>query len=242
MIRCTVTLSANAGIALTTGGDRLMIDALHDTPVPGFSPVSRPLLERLRQTRDFCSPTAICYTHCHADHYARALTQDWAERWPQAELILPEPEFRRQLLLQGAEVRVRTGGLELHFFRLVHAQDAAGSIPHYGLIVSDGRIRVLLAGDCEPGDPAVAAALGGAPVDVAILNFPWATLKRGRTCLERQLRPAHLLLVHLPFAEDDSAGYRRAARTGAALLQGIPDVRCLDVPLQREELVLTVNR
>ena len=40
MSHCQVTLSANAGIALSFGGLRVWVDALHDQKIPGFSTVT----------------------------------------------------------------------------------------------------------------------------------------------------------------------------------------------------------
>ncbi|WP_300764260.1 hypothetical protein [uncultured Oscillibacter sp.] len=45
----------------------------------------------------------------------------------------------------------------------------------------------------------------------------------------------HLLLCHLPFAEDDTNGYLDAAFRAARIID-LPDIRLLTRPLQREEL------
>lgn len=63
------------------------------------------------------------------------------------------------------------------------------------------------------------------------------TLRKGREFLEREIRPRHLLVFHLPFAGDDRAGYRAAAARMIGRLEGIPDVRLLQDPLQREEIL-----
>lgn len=67
-----VTLSANAGVAIETGGIRIWVDALHDVQVPGFSTLRAQRLRQLWTAEAFQSPDAIVYTHCHPDHYSRS--------------------------------------------------------------------------------------------------------------------------------------------------------------------------
>ena len=47
MSHCTVTLSANAGGALTLGPARIWYDAMHRQQVPGFSTISPALMAAL---------------------------------------------------------------------------------------------------------------------------------------------------------------------------------------------------
>ena len=127
------------------------------------------------------------------------------------------------------------GGLELRFFRLPHEGDGVPPAPHYGLLLSDGRFRVLIPGDCTVASTALAEHLRGVEIDLALLNFPWVTKKRGRVFVEEILRPRHLFLYHLPFREDESHRYRAATRRACRFLE-LPDVRLLSEPLQRESL------
>lgn len=233
MADCTVTLSANAGVSLLLGGTRILIDALHDASIPGFSSIRGRMWDDLRQSQAFSDPAAICYTHCHRDHYSRALSEAASALWPAARLILPQAEFPRQILLNGPEVYQQIGSLTVYFFRLTHEKAVHAAVPHYGMLISSGTFRVLLAGDCEPGDPALLNKLRRIPVDLAILNFPWITLQKGRTALESNLRPKHLMIFHLPFQQDDRWGYRRAAAKAAELTR-LPDIRILDRPFQTE--------
>lgn len=77
--------------------------------------------------------------------------------------------------------------------------------------------------------------LGGRSIDLALLDFPWVTLRRGREFIHRYIRPGHVLVNHLPFQEDEQCNYRSAAEKGAALLrQTVPDVRLLTEPFQTE--------
>lgn len=231
MLNCTVTLMANAGIVLNLCGHSLWIDALHTDRVPGFSTVSPALWAQARTLLP--PPELLFFTHCHPDHYARSLTNEARILWPAANLILPQREFPDQLLLSGHEARLSAGGMTLRFLRLPH--EGGAEIPHYGLLLSGGGGSILVAGDCEPASPVLARYLEGVSVDLAVLNFPWLTLRRGRRYLEEVLRPRHLLLVHLPFPEDDANGYLDVARR-AAEASSLADVRLLYRPLQQEAI------
>jgi len=59
-------------------------------------------------------------------------------------------------------------------------------------------------------DPTLQQAVAGTALDVAILDFPWLTLSRGREFI-KQLQAKQIILYHLPFSEDDVSGYRQSA-------------------------------
>lgn len=228
---CTVTLIANAGIVLTLNGHTIWIDALHTSQVRGFSTVSLALWEKMHISLP--PPELLFFTHCHPDHYSQQLVQEAHILWPGAKLVLPQQEFCDQILISGREVRFSSGSLALRFLRLPHEGDTI--IPHYGLLLSNNGYHILIAGDCETACPVLANSLNSISIDLAVLNFPWATLRRGVQFLEEILHPRHLLLCHLPFPEDDINDYLSAARRAARALS-LPDTRLLSRPLQKETI------
>ena len=239
MVPVRVTLSANAGLALEIGGVRLWIDALHDRRTKDFSPVSPALWARMKTHGAFARPDYIIYTHCHPDHYSRALTEEARTLWPDARLLLPEPEFEDQYTVAGAQLQFSADGLTFEFLKLPHEGAEYAGVPHYGLLLSHRGKTVLLTGDCAIASPVLEKRLAGRPVDLLVLDFPWTTLARGREWLREHLRPAHLLIDHLPLPEDDPAGlYRKAAEAAAEKLDFIPDVRLLFRALQTETILL----
>lgn len=232
---CTVTLSANSGVAIDMGGVRLWYDALHQDEESGFSPVRPALLREMESSGYFADPNIIMFSHCHPDHYSRELVSAAARRYPKAALILPEREFEGQILLEGRDMRLSLFGLELHFRRLTHEGERFAQIPHYGCIISYGSFRMLLGGDGAICSGELEEFVRGEEIDLALLDFPWAALGRGREFLESVIRPKSLLLAHLPFEEDDKYGYRRSTERSARFLSGIEDVRIMLRPMQREE-------
>lgn len=236
MEKICVTLSANAGVAVHFGGRRIWVDALLDEKEPGFSTLSPQLQREMLKCEAFFKPDYICTTHCHPDHYSQKLMQTAKCLWPQAKLLLPEPELADQMLISGDRFCLKEPGITLEFIRLPHEGPQYADVKHYGLLLHADKKHVLIAGDCATASPVLAQALENLPIDLAILNFPWITLAKGREFLTKVLKPKHALICHLPFEEDDTSGYRRSARRNAEVLENQFDVRLLCDPLQTETI------
>ena len=210
-MKISVTLSANAGVAIDFAGHRVWVDALHDQKVDGFSAVCPGLQKQMMQSSAFSDPECICYTHCHPDHFSRELTLSAKALWPKAALYLPEQVFPEQILVQGQSVSYRAGELNLCFFRLPHEGAQYAGCIHYGILLCLKGKHILIPGDCQVAADALAQAVEDIPVDLALLNFPWLTLKKGYAFLRDALRPKQTLLYHLPSEVDDVNGFRQAA-------------------------------
>ena len=229
----SVTLSANAGISLCINDKKIWIDALHNNAVAGFSTVSPELLAQMSRHEAFRAPDVICCTHCHLDHYSKELVGRARQQWPQAELILPQREFSDQILVEGESMSVQAGGVELRFFALPHEDVKYEEVPHYGAVITVDGVSVLVTGDCEMASPKLAQQIQGLSLDLALIDFPWITLPKGREFIREHINSNHLLIYHLPFAEDDRWGYRAAAERCVKLLE-TEDIRLLYAPLQTE--------
>lgn len=222
MAEIKVTLSANAGVAIQIDKHRIWVDALHNEKQAGFSAVTPELYQEILSNAAFQSPDYICVTHCHPDHYSEEMVKEAVKRWPTARLCLP---------LRGA-YKVTDGDLELAFIRLPHEGAQYADVLHYGILIGCGGKHILIPGDCETASPVLSQAIGERQIDLAILNFPWVTLSKGRAFLTQLLKPKQILLCHLPFEADDLGGYRKSAQRNAQLLE--MDVRLLREPLQTE--------
>lgn len=235
MSKVSITLSANAGVAIHFGGKRIWVDALHNEKVPGFSTVDTQLQGRMLQSEAFFSPDLIVYTHCHPDHYSRGLTEAAEKLWPKAKLLLPEKEFEEQILVTGQTFSYEEGELTLRFFRLPHEGEQYADVVHYAVMLTAEGKNILIAGDCAVASAGLAQAVAGEKIDLALLDFPWLTLTKGRSFVEKTLQPANWLVYHLPFEKDD-VGYRAAAHK-AAEAEAIP-IRLLCEPLETLEFDL----
>ena len=234
-MKVTVTLSANAGVSIHIGGYRIWVDALHTQKQPGFSAVNASLQKQMLQCEAFEKPDLILYTHCHPDHFSEPLTRAAKTLWPDATIMLPEQHFDDQVLVSGEVFVHRSGDLTIRFIKLPHDGEQYRDCVHYGLLITVGGKTILLPGDCRTAAVELAEAIAGCKINLALLNFPWLTLKRGQTFVSEVMDPGNILLYHLPFAQDDSYGYRAAAQKAA---ENWENTQLLWEPLQTIEFEL----
>lgn len=225
-MKASLTLSANAGVALEIGGHRIWVDALHDRKEPKFSTVSRQLQQQMLQSEAFRHPQYICYTHCHPDHYSESLTEAALRVWPKAKVLAPEGKFAA---FSGNTFALHEEDLSIRFLLLPHEGSQYVDVRHFGLIVSVGEKNILIPGDCAVASEELLRAVEKAPIHLMLLDFPWMTLPRGRAFLDAHFSCAEKVLLHLPFAEDDRFGYRVAAQRAAERSE---NVHLLCDPLQ----------
>ena len=249
--KCSVTLSANAGVSVIFKKDgverRIWIDAAHRGKIVGFSTIYNDLWNEVKADEHFASPDVIFFTHCHGDHFSKRLAEEAIRMWPKAHVLLPEDRLGtpgdpathpvHEHLISGHRVLIKGASpddLSLDIVRVPHEGARFANVPHYGIFLSFGGVTVFASGDCELATDTLLPYLEGRTIDLAILAFPWITLQRGRKYLEAHMQPRHILACHLPFEEDDVHGYRPAAVHSAGMLPGM-EVRVLDNPLQTEE-------
>lgn len=224
--------TASAGFILSIGETCIAVDALHrGLALEGYPGVTDALWERIRAGR---VPEMAFFTHCHPDHFSYELAE-WAQAdWKKTTFLLPERRLDRQILLQGAEISAHVGDVSLRFVRLPHEAKEFRAVPHYGLIARWEAGTLLAAGDCEIASPALACALDGTGVDVAVLNYPWICLQAGRRFIRETLQPKHLLIGHFPAHDADVYGYYEKAKRARDRYFADMDVRLLTEPLQTE--------
>lgn len=210
-MKLELTLSANAGVALNLDGRRIWVDALHEKRDPPFSTLNPRLQQQMLSAKAFQNPELICFTHCHDDHYSPRLTHAAGKLWPDARILVPQDSW-------GREVVVRSDGLSLRFLRLTHEGEQYAHVPHYGILISLHGKNIFLSGDCALASPELPAALGDLPIHLLIVDFPWVTHPKGKAFLQRHYPDTPRIACHLPFAEDDVFGYRRAASRSDAVL------------------------
>ena len=234
-MKLTVVFSANAGCSVTMGGVRFWIDALHNKKTSPYQTVTPELFSALMEHPDFTDPELLIYTHDHPDHYSPELTEAALRRFPGASVITPfaVPGFTAS----GKDLEFDYLGLHFHFFPLPHDGAEYADVPLYGFTVTCGARTLLIPSDCAVGAPALRKALIRADVshiDCAIVDFPWASLRRGQQLLsETGIR--HLLICHFPSFEEDIGRYIDLTERAVRRLEGM-DIRFLTQPLQKEEI------
>ena len=237
MPQVLVKLGANAGVSLQVAGRNIWVDALFEGVGSTFSYL-RPELREQILSGAYGKPDYIVYTHCHADHYSRKLTQMAMEKFPDAKVFLPEQELDGQTLLTGDKFILNDGAVEISFLKLPHAGEIYADVKLYGLLISVDGCNILLPGDCDVANPSLKAAVGERKIDLVIVDFPWITKRVGKEYLQEKIMPAHVIAYHLPFEEDDANGFRLSAARAAEKMGACADVTLLCNPMQ--EVVINI--
>lgn len=236
--KCTLTLTANAGIIVDINGSAAFIDALHHGSPGKYSSVNDLVFDRICNSTEMNDPSVLLYSHCHPDHFSADMTSAFlAGR--NIPCIIPEKKLDTQILLTDDYEEYRISGLRIACFRLQHMGDPGTEPALYGFMIEKDGVRILVPGDCEPASAEleeILLTLGH--IDIAVLNYPWAALIRGRKFLDEIMRPDEVLLVHIPFEEDDANNVRtmikrQVQRTGAS------NVRLMERPLQTETYIIS---
>ncbi len=233
-----VTLSANAGVSVAINDYKVWVDALYGNAEKPFSSMDETLAQRVLHSEEFANPGYICYTHCHADHFCKDLTEEAMRIWPEAKVFLPQQELKKQTLVQGEVYQFSDKALTIQFLKLPHEGRQYQTVKHYGLLLQLPGCNILLPGDCEIAAPALEHAIKDMKIHVAVLDFPWITLKKGQAFIKDVIKAEHILAYHLPFEEDDTNHYRDSARKAAAILAQTTDVRLLQHPMQTEQIII----
>jgi L-ascorbate metabolism protein UlaG (beta-lactamase superfamily) len=228
MMHISVTLTANAGVCVQVGNRHIWVDALPGEKMEGFSTLSPALCRQIVREQILGTPDLYCCTHDHGDHYCPERTAMARHQWPQAAFLFPEERW-------GASMVTEADGVSVRFLRLPHEGAQYADVLHYGLVINCQGRNILISGDCAVASPELAAALEGLHIDVAVLAFPWLTLRKGRLFAEKYLANSKILLYHLPFEKDDRFGYRAAA---ARAVTQWPGAELLMEPMQTVTTIL----
>lgn len=207
-----ITLSANAGVCLQFMTARIWVDVLHDQPVLGFSSVTNEMFDLLINSKTFEKPDGIITTHCHPDHFSRKYYQEIKKMWPETIMLTPERLFDQSKVIKGEEESLLINDVFIQFVRLPHEKNENETIDHYGLLLSEQGYTVLIPADCSIDKTAMSKIVKGRHINLALLPFPWVTLRKGREIINSIINPDRAIIYHLPFDEDDIYGYVPATK------------------------------
>ena len=230
----TVLFTANAGFFISVGDISLAVDAFPRMSDRGFSALSEDHFQQLCQRSDLADIRYVIATHDHGDHYSKRWNEQFLQCHPQARFIGAVTEERGPqnsnlhvsslpvdppILLRSDRPTYYLPGITFEFLRLPHEGAEFADVANYGCLVTftgPTPCRILFVGDARPADPAIAQWIGGRHIDLALLNFPWIALPKGRKFIEEYLPNTKIGVIHLPYEADDRNHYVAAARKAIA--------------------------
>lgn len=232
-----ITLTANAGLLLETGGFRFLIDALHHEGNYPFSKVPLSLLHRMIQGEPpYGNADFLLFTHAHPDHYSPSAVLPYLQHNRVRRLFLPTlaaDEFAREaeLLawLKSHPVPFWRLGLEPgkthtyllcpHVYLIVagmqHTSQMFAHLTCDCLLLSVYGKQFLFTSDCSYDDRKAYAFLKDIPLDAAFVNPYFFHTPEGQALLREDLRPKNIVVYHIPFQGEDPLSLRRLVRRDA---------------------------
>jgi L-ascorbate metabolism protein UlaG (beta-lactamase superfamily) len=223
----TVTFLANEGVLLSSGTQKVLIDALFD-PYRGYALPHDSTQRALREARaPYDNVDVVLVTHWHGDHFGAAPVAAHLQANPRATLVtsaqvidslrryapardIPASRTQARAVGSGERRREVVNGVPVEILGVTHGSGRNESVEHRGYIVEIGGRRVLHLGDTQFTEAEFSRLrLDTARIDVALLPA-WA-LTEERAIVERWIKPRQIVAIHMQ--ANDLAG---AARIEAA--------------------------
>ncbi len=216
---------ANAGVLVSSGGKKVLIDALFDKPNKDYRAPSPETIDRIMKgAAPFDGVGLVLVTHNHPDHFDALLAADYLRTFPNCIILAPADaaeEVRKaardrpgigprivSLDLKVGEKDTRTlNGITVNAFRTLHSSGTETPMNVMYLIELDGRL-VFHEGDSGGGTGPILGFLAGVPsLDLALVHFWFPLDPEYAKILQANLRPEHIALTHLPIRlEGDAPG------------------------------------
>lgn len=260
--KCYLTLTANAGYGISMGGKNILVDALHDSPSGGWASVGGAIYRMMNNSIAFKNPEAIIITHGHDDHFSLNMTMDFLRKYAREKNETPirviAPSDVLDSIWEGVKMEAlmpvilekmndrRTfffNDMELRAFKIPHDGKKYSNCLHYGFLLSYKGKNILSTGDGELCSEVIlreaeALRVTGEDLDLAIVNFPWITLKNAREFLVEKIRPKNIAICHLPFEEQDRFGYGKATIKAVENMPEDINWVIMNKAMKQEELIL----
>lgn len=226
-----LTFIANAGVMVSTGERKVLIDALFDNPNPDYRAPSPDVVDKImKDETPYDRVDLVIVTHNHPDHFDAALAVRYLESRARPILLAPADAVAemKKIAKDWGQIESRVVSLNLmagekdkrdlkqipiRAFRTLHGQQESPMNVMF-LFELDGW-RIFHEGD-SPGnvDEYRAFGLGSEPVDLALVHFWFPLDPNGSRFLREVLKPDHIALTHLPIRlESDAPGKIDMVRT-----------------------------
>jgi L-ascorbate metabolism protein UlaG (beta-lactamase superfamily) len=219
-----LTFIANSGVLVSSGDQKVLIDALFDKPNPEYRAPSPEVLDKIMKGEPpFDGVDLVLVTHNHPDHFDASLAARYMETVPGPILLAPADAVveLRKAAADWARIEPRVVPFDLKVgekaerglkqvpvtaFRTLHGKQEAPM--NIMFLFELGGWRIFHEGD-SPGnvDEYRGFGLGNEPVDLALVHFWFPLEPQCARFLQEVLKPDHIALTHLPIRlEGDAPG------------------------------------
>jgi L-ascorbate metabolism protein UlaG (beta-lactamase superfamily) len=240
----TITKLANAGVVVTAGDTRVMIDGMVVEPYSVYGSLPPEAIPSFNQAlADFAEIDLALVSHRHHEHNQPEFACDFMQAsrdtvlYSSAQVIGLMREKCRQFVTTSPRIReidpqygqpavIEVGDAKVTVFPLSHGTRKDALIQNYGHLVELGGVSVLHVGDAAMfPEEFERAGLAERKVDVALIPFLYFQPGPGSDLVSRYLDAPLKIAVHIPPGEMEEVK--------AYMAESYPKVVILERPLER---------
>lgn len=227
-----VTYIANAGVLISSGPDKVLIDALHRPYLKEYLSTPDTMIAQMMAGRPpFDGIDVMIVSHIHGDHFHSATVAEYLARQTDVRLVGP-PEVKDSLRKASAdfgaiESRIHTapsytrydtgsvvvGNIRIDIFNMPHSGSEEKAVTqNIATLTAIGGRRILHTGDPGFEEKAVQPfRLQERGIDIGLLPDWWVAYEEGAELVRKYVQPREHIGVHVSpqWAEENR---RRAAR------------------------------
>ena len=194
MIR--ITSLCNAGFAMEYEGQILLIDITNKPYGPYYGLPEETWIQIYKKAKPYDCVCGMYFTHDHPDHCNKEMLQQYAARWPEVPIFVPEEN-----MTTGT---IRYAPFELEYQIFPHAPMLHAVPPHVVTWLRVGEKSVYLAADAALDVQQHRVFLRGRKADLAIWNAMYLSRPETRQLL-RETADRNII-CHMPKERNDWAG------------------------------------
>ena len=238
----TVTYVANEGVLIQSGSKQVLIDALHKPYLSEYLATPQKILDTMMANRPpFEDIELLLVSHIHGDHFSGELVGEYLQVSKTARLFttlqaksqlantfsgFAHITDKIQVMRYYAEMDTSFSakGIQVRMVRIAHGGVRWSGMQNVGHIVELGSMKFLHIGDPSHGKKDFERLqLFRDKIDVAILPFWFLTAAKGREIVDKLIKPAYLIAVHVPPKDVNSITREIAKYYPEAVVFGKPN-------------------
>lgn len=201
----------NEGFLISSGGESVLIDALHNASGTYEGPREIDLDALIVGKPPFDSVTHLLFSHRHYDHFESALAARYLGAHtavgltsspqvvdPVADLLTSKAQLHTVLPDPGQSLQFEAGGARVTAYRIRHSGMAHRAIHNFVQVIEVGASRLVHLGDAEPNFSLFEGVRENEdPVDVALVPYWYFASQDGKRVINEVLRPRHTIAMHV---------------------------------------------
>lgn len=194
-----ITLLCNAGLAIETEKDMILVDAPNGSAFPFYAMPTELWNEICQRKESYNKLRGFFFTHNHPDHYDR-------------ERLLSYPDQTLTCFVPGNNTTngvLQIGEFLIEFHKIAHAP-IPNAPPHVvAFITAEGK-RIYIAADAETDAEQHMAFFNGRKADVAFWNAMYLSKPQTRALMAQTSERNYI--YHMPLAEVDQSIWRKCEK------------------------------